>query len=223
MRGFLVPRHTLQLSILTAILKPNTRSTLPNVEPNLDNPRGNLLPKRLEISLYVPVCPTVHFLSFTTNPLLHFSGIGTRLSPCVFEEVVRASCTSITLRDKCGLAILTTFACARLPLEISTTFAVVPKDNPSRPRRTKLVSLVFGHNDLGKAVENSIIGLEWGVRQIEGSINGLGARKGNADLRQVILQLLKQGNYHIDIDTSLINTASKLVSEITGIPSPNQE
>ncbi|MEQ8998862.1 MAG: hypothetical protein RID53_20370 [Coleofasciculus sp. B1-GNL1-01] len=85
------------------------------------------------------------------------------------------------------------------------------------------MSLVFGHNDLGKAVENSIIGLEWGVRQIEGSINGLGARKGNADLRQVILQLLKQGNYHIDIDTSLINTASKRVSEITGIPSPNQE
>ena len=39
-RCFLVPRHTLQLPILAAILRPNTRSTLPSIKPNLDNPRG---------------------------------------------------------------------------------------------------------------------------------------------------------------------------------------
>ncbi|MEQ9553467.1 MAG: hypothetical protein RIM23_28075, partial [Coleofasciculus sp. G3-WIS-01] len=45
-RGFLVLRHTLQLSILAAILKPKARRKLLSVESKLDNPRGSLLPKR---------------------------------------------------------------------------------------------------------------------------------------------------------------------------------
>ena len=45
--GFFVQRHTLKLSILAAILKPNTRSIEPSTELNLDNPRGLCLPKRL--------------------------------------------------------------------------------------------------------------------------------------------------------------------------------
>ncbi|MEH2259623.1 hypothetical protein [Nostoc sp.] len=55
------------------------------------------------------------------------------------------------------------------------------------------------------------------MRQIECAINGLGARKGNADFSQVVIEVLKQGNYQIDIDTSLINRVSDLVNEITGI------
>lgn len=43
-RGFLAPRHTLQLSILAVILKPNTRRKLPSIELNLDNPRGLVSP-----------------------------------------------------------------------------------------------------------------------------------------------------------------------------------
>jgi len=43
-------RHTLKLSILAAILKPNTRPIEPSIEPNLDNPRGLCLPKRLRIT-----------------------------------------------------------------------------------------------------------------------------------------------------------------------------
>src|SRR4028119_1958718 len=61
-RGFLVQRHTLKLSILAAILKPNTRPIEPSIEPNLDNPRGLCLPKRLRITSHVPVCPTVHLI-----------------------------------------------------------------------------------------------------------------------------------------------------------------
>ena len=84
---------------------------------------------------------------------------------------------------------------------------------------------VHCHDDLGMAVENSLRALNCGVRQIECSINGLGARKGNADLEEIAIALrarcanavLNDGNYQIDIDTSLINTASELVTKITGI------
>jgi len=56
---------------------------------------------------------------------------------------------------------------------------------------------VHCHDDLGMAVDNSLIALSCGVRQIECAINGLGARKGNADFSKVVAEVLKQGNYQI--------------------------
>jgi 2-isopropylmalate synthase len=70
---------------------------------------------------------------------------------------------------------------------------------------------------LGRAVDNSISALNSGARQIECSVNGLGARKGNAELQRVVSEVLSQGIYQIDIDTSLLSKASELVSKITGI------
>ncbi len=67
------------------------------------------------------------------------------------------------------------------------------------------------------AVDNSLIALSCGVRQIECSINGLGARKGNADFSKVVIEVLKQGNYQLDIDTSLMSKATELIFQITGI------
>ncbi len=93
-----------------AILKPNTRRKLPSIELNLDNPRGLISPNvqglvesawsTVPLFPHVPVCPTVRCFSLTTDALLHFSGIGTLSSPCVFQEVSRTSCISITLRDR---------------------------------------------------------------------------------------------------------------------------
>lgn len=59
----------------------------------------------------------------------------------------------------------------------------------------KPIVAVHCHNDLGMAVDNSLIGLNYGVRQIECSINGLGARKGNADCEKVVMEVLKSENY----------------------------
>jgi hypothetical protein len=58
-RGFLVHRRALKLSILVAILKPDTRSIEQSAESNLNNPSGLHLPKRQRIVSLVPVCPTV--------------------------------------------------------------------------------------------------------------------------------------------------------------------
>lgn len=76
---------------------------------------------------------------------------------------------------------------------------------------------VHCHDDRGRAVDNSLVGLDLGVRQIEGSINGLGARKGNADLETVVTKLLEQKKYKIGVETTLMGTASELVARISGI------
>jgi len=45
------------------------------------------------------------------------------------------------------------------------------------------------HNDLGLAVANSLAAVEGGARQIEGAINGIGERAGNASIEEVIMAL----------------------------------
>jgi 2-isopropylmalate synthase len=85
------------------------------------------------------------------------------------------------------------------------------------PNIEQAVVSVHCHDDLGMAVKNSLIALNCGVRQIECAINGLGARKGNADLKEVVMGILQQGNYQVDIDTTLMSKASELVAEITEI------
>jgi hypothetical protein len=57
--GFLIQRLTLKLTILTALLKPNTRSIEPSIEPNLDNPSGSISKSVLEYLSRVWVCPTL--------------------------------------------------------------------------------------------------------------------------------------------------------------------
>ncbi|MFB2924140.1 MULTISPECIES: 2-isopropylmalate synthase [Aerosakkonema] len=74
---------------------------------------------------------------------------------------------------------------------------------------------VHCHDDLGMAVENSLTALTCGVRQIECAINGLGARKGNADLEKIVQGVLNNEEFQIEIDTSLISIVSELVAQIT--------
>src|SRR6059058_2033587 len=46
---------------------------------------------------------------------------------------------------------------------------------------------VHCHDDLGLAVANSFAGLQAGCRQIEGAINGIGERTGNASLEEIVM------------------------------------
>ncbi|MFO1152068.1 MAG: citramalate synthase [Rhodospirillales bacterium] len=58
------------------------------------------------------------------------------------------------------------------------------------------------HNDTGNAVANSLLAVHAGVRQVQGTLNGLGERCGNADLMAIIPTLtLKMG-----FDTGLTAT-----------------
>lgn len=125
------------------------------------------------------------------------------------ELAIKSGATTVSIPDSLGLASPEEFSQL-----IKMIFNRVPNiDEP-------IVS-VHCHDDLGMAVDNSLAALDCGVRQIECSINGLGARKGNADLQKVVSELLNYQEYQIKIDTSLMSKASNLVYEITGIKQKN--
>jgi len=94
------------------------------------------------------------------------------------------------------------------------------------PNADQAIFSVHCHNDLGLAVANSLAAVENGARQVESTINGLGERAGNASLEEIVMILrTRSDRYDIEtgIDTTKIVPASKLVSQITGMPvQPNK-
>jgi 2-isopropylmalate synthase len=66
------------------------------------------------------------------------------------------------------------------------------------------------HNDTGHAVANSIAAVRAGVRQIQGTINGIGERCGNADLIPIIPTLMLKLGYHTAISEAKLKDLGKL-------------
>lgn len=79
---------------------------------------------------------------------------------------------------------------------------------------------VHCHNDLGLAVANSLSAVKNGALQIEGTINGIGERAGNAALEEIIMALtVRKDIYGVthNIDTTRLTGISRAVSAITGV------
>lgn len=84
---------------------------------------------------------------------------------------------------------------------------------------------VHCHNDLGLATANSIAGLLNGARQVECTINGIGERAGNTSLEEIVMVLRQHPYLNLDtnIDSKLLYSTSRLVSESMGMPvQPNK-
>lgn len=95
------------------------------------------------------------------------------------------------------------------PEEFSHSIATIVNRVPNIDRA---IISVHCHDDLGLAVANSMAALRYGARQIECSINGLGARKGNADLVKVVREIDRYQDYKTNIKIALLDRASELVS-----------
>ena len=78
------------------------------------------------------------------------------------------------------------------------------------------------HDDLGMAVANSLAAVKNGAGRVEGTINGIGERAGNAALEEIAVALnIRQDYYQAETSIVLnetINT-SEMVSRFSGIPS----
>lgn len=118
------------------------------------------------------------------------------------ETAIAHGATTISIPDSLGIATPKEFSAL-----IQTIIGV--------PNIDKALISVHCHNDIDMAVENSIAALKSGARQIECAINGLGARKGNADLAAIVTEIFNQKTYQIKINTSLLNPTSNLVKQIT--------
>ena len=82
---------------------------------------------------------------------------------------------------------------------------------------------VHCHDDLGMAVANTLHGVLNGARQVEGTINGIGERAGNAALEEIVMALRTRADYfgvHTGIDTRELYRTSRLVADLLGIQVP---
>ena len=91
-----------------------------------------------------------------------------------------------------------------MPHEIETIVAEVVKHIPGSHIG------IHAHNDTEQAVANSLAAVRAGARQIQGSLNGLGERCGNANLCSLIptLKLKKEFSDAFEIDVTEENLAS---------------
>jgi 2-isopropylmalate synthase len=106
-----------------------------------------------------------------------------------------------------------------LPPQIRTAFAVVKEALPG-------VALgIHTHDDSGCAVANTLTAVEAGATQVQGTINGIGERTGNANLVTIIADLqLKMGVDLLPADrlARLTETAHLLDELLNRSPNPAQ-
>ncbi|GGE17696.1 2-isopropylmalate synthase [Marinithermofilum abyssi] len=82
------------------------------------------------------------------------------------------------------------------------------------------------HDDLGMAVANSLAAIEAGVEQVEGTINGIGERAGNAALEEIAMALKTRESYYqvqTDLELKEIAKTSRMVSKLTGMLVPGNK
>jgi 2-isopropylmalate synthase len=118
------------------------------------------------------------------------------------EIAIATGATTINIPDTLGMAT---------PAEFSQLIKSILERVPNI---NKSVVSVHCHDDLNMAVENSLAAVNCGAKQIECSLRGLGARKGNADFVEVVNQLLAQKKHQINIDIALMPKALELVDRI---------
>lgn len=71
---------------------------------------------------------------------------------------------------------------------------------------------IHTHNDTENAVANSLAAVEAGARQIQGTLNGLGERCGNANLTSLIPTLLLKEPYASQLDIGVSHDALKTLT-----------
>lgn len=127
----------------------------------------------------------------------------------MLEAVIRAGATTVNIPDTVGYSTPEEFG------------ALIRGIKENVPNIGEVVISVHCHNDLGMASANSLAAIENGARQVEGCVNGLGERAGNAALEEVIMAVETRPDHYgvtTGIKTEEIGNSSRMVSSIFGFP-----
>ncbi|KIQ94560.1 2-isopropylmalate synthase [Anoxybacillus thermarum] len=129
----------------------------------------------------------------------------------IIERVIEAGANVINIPDTVGYIT---------PKQYGDIFSFLKKN----VRNIEKINLsAHCHDDLGMAVANSLAAIEAGATQIEGTINGIGERAGNAAIEEVAVALYIRKDYY-QAETGLnlqeIKRTSNLVSKLTGMIVP---
>ncbi|HWP85460.1 MAG TPA: citramalate synthase [Terriglobia bacterium] len=78
---------------------------------------------------------------------------------------------------------------------------------------------IHTHNDMGYGVANSIAAIHEGAQMVQGTVNGIGERVGNANLITILANLFKSGiPTQGNVDVSKLKALSGLVYELANLP-----
>jgi 2-isopropylmalate synthase len=152
-----------------------------------------------------------HAARYTSD--IEFSPMdATRSNPEFVYQLVGAAidegATTINIPDTVGYAI---------PKEFEAFIRSLPEHVPNMH---KARISVHCQNDLGMATANSLAGILGGARQVEGTINGIGERAGNAALEEIIMAIKTRAdfmNVHVEANPAEIYSISKLVERASGM------
>jgi 2-isopropylmalate synthase len=129
----------------------------------------------------------------------------------MLEAAIEAGATVVNIPDTTGYSV---------PEQFGALIDSIRKQVPNIGRATISVHC---HNDLGLAVANALSGVRHGARQVEGTINGIGERAGNAALEEVVMAIRTRGDYfgvHTGLDAREFCRTSRLVADMLGMPVP---
>ncbi len=124
---------------------------------------------------------------------------------------IEAGATVVNIPDTTGYA---------MPEQYGRLIRSLKENVPNIDRATISVHC---HNDLGLAVANTLAGVLNGARQVEGTINGIGERAGNAALEEVVMGIRTRADYFklcTGIDSRELYRTSRLVSDLLGMKVP---
>jgi 2-isopropylmalate synthase len=129
----------------------------------------------------------------------------------MLEAAIDAGATVVNIPDTTGYTV---------PEQYGALIRMVCEKVPNIERATISVHC---HDDLGLAVANTLCGVLNGARQVEGTINGIGERAGNAALEEVVMALRTRRDYFkadTGIDAREFYRTSRLVGDMLGMPVP---
>jgi 2-isopropylmalate synthase len=132
----------------------------------------------------------------------------------IIEKVIEAGAMVINLPDTVGYTT---------PEEYGRMFRYVRENVPNID---KVTLSAHCHDDLGMAIANSLAAIENGATQVEGTINGIGERAGNAALEELAVALTIRNDkypYSTNLHLKEIKRTSDLVRKLTGMTiAPNK-
>lgn len=73
-----------------------------------------------------------------------------------------------------------------------------------------------GHNDFGLATASAIAAVRAGAQWIQGTINGMGERAGNADIGEIALALRCLYDVPVELDLARVREVSRFVQQLAG-------
>ncbi|MEM2089072.1 MAG: citramalate synthase [Thermoproteota archaeon] len=76
---------------------------------------------------------------------------------------------------------------------------------------------IHAHNDTGMAVANSVAAVKAGAMMVQGTVNGIGERCGNADIIQVIGVLASRMGCKMDVNLRMLSTVSQYLRVIASL------